>query len=105
MGRARDLIGKRMSRLRPPPGKLERICVDCNWTLMARTLGGRPNAPYGRPTIPHSSFRIHHYIPGPGVIDPNTTRLLAPVTDGTFPGSPSSVAAPNSANATASFAD
>src|SRR4051794_16927372 len=41
---------------------------------------------------------------GLGVIDPSTTARRAPVALGTFEGTPSSVAAPSSANATASFA-
>ena len=44
----------------------------------------------------------HRY--GFGVMEPSTTRRRAPVTDGRFDGIPSSVAAPSSANAIASFA-
>src|SRR6185312_17394220 len=43
-------------------------------------------------------------VQGRGVTDPNTTPRRAPVTLGTFDATPSNVAAPSKANATASFA-
>jgi hypothetical protein len=69
-----------------------------------RAPGPDPHRPRAGGSADQTRRRAPENRHGRGVIEPSTTGRLAPVTRGTFDGTPSSVAAPSSAKATASLA-